>query len=223
MTVTRSLSALGLVLLVAGSCTNDFDQFDFEPAASGRPGAAGSLVYAGASSVTPMAGGSAGRSRGGRPGQGGEGDSGGTGGTAGTEVTGGTGGRAGDAGGDAGGAGGEGGTAGETAGGAGSGGVPGCPSDQRECEGSCVPILSPDHCVMCGNACLDGFACTLDGCACDGELDCAAPGAGEGGNGGEAGGGGAPSSSVACIAGSCVCGLTTCDPGERCQADGNCG
>jgi hypothetical protein len=226
VTAARALSALGLVLLVAGSCTNDFEQFDFEPAASGRLGTAGTIVYAGSSSVMPGSGGSAGRGGGGRPGAGGEGESGGTGGTggtAGTDATGGSGGRAGDAGGDPGGAGGESGTAGEAGAGTGSGGAPGCPSDQRECDGSCVPLLSPDHCVTCGNACVGGFVCTLGGCACDGDLDCGAPGAGEGGNGGEAGGGGAPSSSVACIAGSCVCGVTLCDPGERCQSDGSCG
>ena len=147
MTVARSVSALALVLCVAGSCTNDFDQFDFEGNASERPGTAGSLVYAGASS-TPMTGGSAGTGRGGRPAQGGANASGGRGGSGGTEVNGGTGGNAGEAGA---GAGGESAAAGESPGGAGSGGAPGCPSDQHECEGSCFPLTSPIHCVTCGS------------------------------------------------------------------------
>jgi hypothetical protein len=219
VTVARSVSAFALVLFVASSCTNDFDQFDFEGSASGRPGTAGTLVYAGAFSTTPT-GGSSGTGRGGRSAQGGANASGGRGGGAGTEVDGGTGGGSGEAGA---GAGGENAAAGESPGGTGSGGAPGCPSDQHECDGSCFPLTSPLHCVTCGRACADGFVCTLTGCACDADLDCGAPGSAEGGNGGEAGGGGASSSSASCVAGSCVCGVTLCASGERCQSDGSCG
>lgn len=67
---------------------------------------------------------------------------------------------------------------------------------------------NPLSCGACGRACPGGFACQAGSCLCNDAADC---------NAGSAG-------AVSCDAsGNCVCGGTMCAPGERCQADGQCG
>jgi hypothetical protein len=146
----HTFSALFVAFAIAGSCTNDFDKFD----ASGNGDGDGDGTNGGSSSGTSSTGGSV------------------TGGTAGTAILGGSGGNAGR-----GGTGPIGGTAG-TAGAAGSGeagaaGTPGCAADEKECDGSCVPLAdpatgcgSPDTCEPCE---IDHAtaACATDECSID--------------------------------------------------------
>jgi hypothetical protein len=75
--------------------------------------------------------------------------------------------------------------------------------------GGCVDLATDaQSCGACGRACAAGFACAGGSCRCDAAADC------------DAGTGGAFSCDGQ---GRCVCGVTTCAPGERCQPNGQCG
>lgn len=235
MGLARMVGAFGALFVVAGSCTNDFGQFDFDGAeATPKPSLGGSKVHdnTGGFGATPTGG------RGGRAGSSGNGGVGGVSGVSGSGARGGTAG-SGALGGNGNGAAGESGNGGEAPqGGAGAGATSGaggagassCPSDQQECAAGCVPLTALDHCGSCEKACVIGFACEPSGCVCDAAEDCAAPVTGAGGNGGESAGGaagdaqgGAASFSAQCVVGRCVCGVTECGENQRCQSDGSCG
>jgi hypothetical protein len=235
MRLARAMGACGLLFVVAGSCTNDFDQFDFEgPQTTGaKPSMGGTMLAdnSGGFGATPS----------GRGGRAGSRSDGGTGAVSGTGARGGTAGSSATGGG---GTGGGGGIAGESDNGgegpqggggagamsAGGAGASSCPTDQQECDGSCVSVAALEHCGSCEKACVPGFACEPTGCVCDTSEDCVAQVTGAGGNGGESAGGaagdgqgGAASVSAQCVLGRCVCGATECGENQRCQADGSCG
>jgi hypothetical protein len=233
MSLARAIGACGLLFVVAGSCTNDFDQFDFDgPQVTGaKPSMGGTMLAdnSGGFGATPS----------GRGGRAGSRNDGGTGAVSGTGAQGGAAGSNATGGGGTSGGVGEAGNGGqEPQGGAGAGamsgaggaGASGCPTDQRDCDGRCVPLAALDHCGSCEKACVTGFACEPAGCVCDTSEDCNATVIGAGGNGGESAGGGAgdaqggaASVSVQCVSGRCVCGPTECGENQRCQADGSCG
>jgi hypothetical protein len=88
----------------------------------------------------------------------------------------------------------------------------GCGAAQACClaPNGCFDLqTSPASCGACGRACPAGFACQAGACACDADADC------------DAGAGAAFSCTLG--TGRCVCGATTCQPGERCLPSGLCG
>lgn len=88
--------------------------------------------------------------------------------------------------------------------------VASCDSGFGDCNGNagdgCETGLTKDkdNCGQCDQACAGSLSCVQSQCVCTKPPDCMAGSAG------------------ACEQGVCVCGGNECDPGERCDAQGEC-